>query len=177
MRYNNELYKSTLNTAVNTALFMIDDLTWHMMSDQSSYGNPTIYRPCVNVKDYAHIYGYHYDRTGKTATLTRGNEKYTLTQISEEYRPDPTTSKDYRPLGEITYGETTQDIDMVIKDQNIYVPIDNLKQYIKGDINLNVDDYKTPFNHAAWIIPVTIAIPIIGGLVFHFVSKKRKEDR
>ena len=162
------------NDAVKTALFMIDDLTWHMMSDQSSTADPTPFKPCINVKDYAHTYGYSYEKINKTVKFSKGSEKYSLVLTSEEY---PGSGKNYRSHGKINCGDVEEGIDMVVKDHDVYVPLENLAKYIKGDINLNINDYKTPFNHMVWIIPVTIVVPIIGGLVFHFVSKKRKEGR
>ncbi|MCQ2796075.1 MAG: C69 family dipeptidase [Bacilli bacterium] len=172
--YISNYINKTLNNVIKTALFMIDDLTWHMMSDQSSTADPTPFKPCVNVKNYAHTYGYSYEKINKTIKLSKGSEKYSLVLTSEEY---PGSGKDYRSHGKISYGDVEEDIDMVIKDYDVYVPLENLAKYIKGDINLNINDYKTPFNHMVWIIPVTIVVPIIGGLVFHFVNKKRKEDR
>lgn len=166
------------DTAVKTALFMIDDLTWHMMNDSFDFGTPTEFRPCVNVKDYAQIHGYSYERISNTVKFAKGNEKYSLSLINQEYRPGPETKNDYRALGEITYGETKENVDMVIDNQDVYVPLVDLAKYIKGDIIMDANKYRNPFNHAIWIIPTVIAIPIIGGLAFHFINKRHhKEDK
>lgn len=166
------------DTAVKTALFMIDDLTWHMMNDSFDFGKPTEFRPCINVKDYAQIHGYSYERISNTVKFAKGNEKYSLSLINQEYRPGPETKNDYRTLGEITYGDIKENVDMVIDGQDVYVPLVDLAKYIKGDIVMDANKYRNPFDHAVWIIPTVIAIPVIGGLAFHFINKRRhKEDK
>ncbi|MCQ2787172.1 MAG: C69 family dipeptidase [Bacilli bacterium] len=161
------------NDAVKTALFMIDDLTWHMMNDSFDFGDPTHYRPCVNVKEYATKYGYSYNKDNKTVTIKKGQEQYTLVQTREDYRPGDAKNI-YRPEGEVKYGDNIDKIEMVIKDDEVYVPHETLVKYVKGDLVININDYRNPFNHAVWIIPTAIAVPVIGGLVFYFVFKKRR---
>lgn len=161
---------------VKTALFMIDDLTWHMMNDSFDFGTPTDFEPCVNVKDYAKIHGYSYNRISNTVNFAKGNEKYSLVLTNQEYRPSPETKYDYRSVGEISYGDVKETIDMVIDGEDVYVPLESLTKYIKGEVVINAKDYRNPFNHAVWIIPTVIIVPIIGGLSFHFINKRRKED-
>ncbi len=166
------------NDAVKTALFMIDDLTWHMMNDSFDFGSPTRYKPCVNVKDYATTYGYNYKKESKTVTIKKDQEQYTMVQTREDYRPGDTKNV-YRPEGEVRYGENIDKIEMVIKDNEVYIPHETLVKYVKGEITINANDYRDAFNHAIWIIPTVIAVPILGGLVFYFISKRRnsKEDK
>lgn len=161
---------------VKTALFMIDDLTWHMMNDSFDFGTPTDFEPCVNVKDYAKIHGYSYNRISNTVNFAKANEKYSLVLTNQEYRPSPETKYDYRSVGEISYGDVKETIDMVIDGEDVYVPLESLTKYIKGEVVINAKDYRNPFNHAVWIIPTVIIVPIIGGLSFHFINKRRKED-
>ncbi|MCQ2795198.1 MAG: C69 family dipeptidase [Bacilli bacterium] len=162
------------NDAVKTALFMIDDLTWHMMNDSFDFGSPTRYRPCVNVKEYATKYGYSYSKNNKTVTIKKGQEQYTLVQTREDYRPGDTKNI-YRPEGEVRYGDNIDKIEMVIKDDEVYIPHETLVKYVKGDLIINMNDYRDPFNHAVWIIPVSIGVPLIGVVIFFVLKNARKQ--
>ena len=170
--------KSTQNEAVKLAKFMIDDLTWHMMSDQSSLKKEfTTFRPCVNVKDYAHSYGYSYTKSGNAVLLKKGNDKYVIKLTNTEYRPGPEHSKEYRYTGEITFGDSTVETELGVANNEFYVPYDTLSLYIKGELVTNVNEYKTPNNNMmVWIIPTVIGIPVLVGITF-FVLKKRKKTK
>lgn len=166
---------TTQNEAIKAAKFMINDLTWHMMSDQSSLRKEfTLFTPCVNVKDFAHSYGYSYAFNNQAIMLKKGTELYNIKVTNTEYRPGD--SRNYRYLAEISDGSKTKEIQIGIDGNDYYIPYKTLSEYVKGDLVVNIGEYITPSNNIMyWLIPTVIAVPIIGGLTYYFVSKKRKK--
>lgn len=171
----------TQDTAVKTAQFMIEDLMWFKMNYESSSGTlDRDFDPCINVKEYAISHGYSYQKNGKTIKFGKGEDQYTLVLVNEDFRPkapDDPNPQSYRPLGEITYGDNKDKVDMAIRNQEVYMPYTTLVNYIKGDtIVINADDYRNSFNHAVWIVPTAVGVPIIIGSILSFASvKKRKK--
>lgn len=169
--------KTTQEKAIKLAKFMTDDLTWHMMSDQTSEKQVfTKFKPCVNVKDYSHSFGYEYSKDGDTVTLRKGNDIITIKLTSTEYRPGEHSS-DYRYTGELTHGDIKEEVQLGVDNGEFYVPYSSISKYIQGDIVINPYDYVTPPNNLAWILPISIGIPVIAGGVTFFVLKKRKMDK
>lgn len=160
------------NQTIETAFKMTKDLQFHIMDDNKSTNpNPSLFQSFVNAKTFAKLYGwkYKYNKKKMEAVLTQGDDVIVL-KGSNQWNVD----------GKIIINNRHQEaITTQIKDNELYIQFPIANSYIAGNktlVPIDINDYDG--NELAWIIPVSILVPVsVSGAavgVVHYFSKKKK---
>lgn len=170
------LSKRFQEQAIKIAKFTYDDLLMHIAND-TKFPDPTRhskFKPYVEIKDFAEMYGWKYTKKDKMVTLTNGEDNIQIF-VNNEYDPSG------KPNGTISInGQDPLFAWTNVKNDTSYLDFSNAKLYIGGERKLapiNINDL-IGSNDLAWIIPVCIVIPLLLiGAVTAVIIKRKKPTK